>query len=570
MSAKITRISGPVVACDRSELFVMGERVAVGELSLVGEVIRIATEYAFIQVYEDTMELKIGEPVAATGSPILVELGPGLLGTIYDGIQRPLITLQEQSGDFIARGAAADALNRERAWQFIPNQCVDALLSPGAILGTVQETEAINHKILVPPLLSGRLIHLVEEGNYHLSDMIGKLITDKGEEHDLYLYQRWPVRTKRPVRKRLTPDIPLVTGQRIIDTLFPIAKGGTAAMPGGFGTGKTVTQHNLAKWCDADVIVYIGCGERGNEMTGVLTDFPNLIDPTSGCRLIERTVMIVNTSNMPVAAREASIYTGITVAEYFRDQGLNVALIADSTSRWAEALREISGRLEEMPAEDGFPAYLPTRTAEFYERSGKVQTLSGDVGSVTSIGAVSPPGGDFSEPVTLHTQRFVKAFWVLDKMLANARFFPAIHPLDSYSEYAAELGQWWGELSPQWQQDRDQLLKLLMEADKLKGIIRIMGEEGLSDHQRKIVMAERIIKEGFLQQSAFSPKDRYASPEKQALMLQLIMKRLNQMLDDPSPVAEAVNKFALIELIRLKDDLGSDECDKILNWQGGA
>ena len=570
MSAKITKISGPVVACDHSELFAMGERVTVGELALVGEVIRLSAVHAYIQVYEDTMDLKIGEPVASSGAALLVELGPGLLSTIYDGIQRPLMTIKEQSGDLIGRGAAAEALNRNRLWHFAPQHKVGVELQGGATLGTVKETDALVHKILIPPLVSGQLIHIVEEGEYCLEDPVATLRTVNGEEQNLYLYQRWPVRTKRPVRLRMVPDLPLITGQRIIDTLFPIAKGGTAAMPGGFGTGKTVTQHNLAKWCDADVIIYIGCGERGNEMTGVLSDFPNLVDPKTGHPLIERTVMIANTSNMPVAAREASIYTGITIAEYFRDQGLDVALMADSTSRWAEALREISGRLEEMPAEDGFPAYLPTRTAEFYERAGKVRTLNDEVGSVTSIGAVSPPGGDFSEPVTMHTQRFVKAFWVLDKILANARFFPAIHPLESYSEYGAELGSWWSDISIQWQQDRDQLMGLLMEAEKLKGIIRIMGEEGLSDHQRKVVMAERIIKEGFLQQSAFSPKDRYASPEKQALMLQLIMQRLRLMMDDPSPVAQVLEKFCLTDLIRLKDEVGSDETDKILSWQGSS
>lgn len=545
----------------------MGERVTVGELALVGEVIRLTANHAFIQVYEDTMDLKIGEPVVSTGATLSVELGPGLLTTIYDGIQRPLQTIQEQSGDLISRGADAEALNRSRLWRFVPLLSVGADLAPGAILGTVRETETLNHKILLPPLLSGVLVHMVPEGEYNLDDPIARVKSADGKEHNLYLFQRWPVRTKRPVQRRLVPDQPLITGQRVIDTLFPIAKGGTAAMPGGFGTGKTVTQHNLAKWCDADIIIYIGCGERGNEMTGVLSDFPNLVDPKTGHPLIERTVMIANTSNMPVAAREASIYTGITIAEYFRDQGLDVALMADSTSRWAEALREISGRLEEMPAEDGFPAYLPTRTAEFYERAGKVQTLTGDIGSVTSIGAVSPPGGDFSEPVTLHTQRFVKAFWMLDKTLANARFFPAIHPLESYSEYGTELGQWWKDISAQWQHDRDQLMGLLMEADKLKGIIRIMGEEGLSDHQRKVILAERIIKEGFLQQSAFSAKDRYASPEKQALMLQLIMKCIRLMLDDPLPLSVVLDKYNLLNLVRLKDEVSSDECDQILNWQ---
>jgi len=563
VSAQINKISGPVVACDQSNLFTMGERVMVGRLNLVGEIIRLTATQAFIQVYEDTTDLKIGEPVVASGSTLSVELGPGLLTTIYDGIQRPLLSLQELSGDFIGRGISAPALDHKRFWSFKPVVITGDQLSAGCVLGTVQETSTLEHKILLPPNMAGTLIEIANQGDYCLDDSIGRIRLDNGAEQPLFLYHHWPVRIKRPVSQRLVPDRPLVTGQRVIDTLFPIAKGGTAAMPGGFGTGKTVTQHNLAKWCDADVIVYIGCGERGNEMTGVLTDFPQLVDPRTGHTLIERTVMIANTSNMPVAAREASIYTGITIAEYYRDQGLDVALMADSTSRWAEALREISGRLEEMPAEDGFPAYLPTRTAEFYERSGKVETLSQLTGSVTSIGAVSPPGGDFSEPVTLHTQRFVKSYWVLDKTLANARFFPAIHPLESYSEYAKELEQWWSNLSPQWQQNRDQMMKLLMEADQLKGIIRIMGEEGLSDHQRKVILAERVIKEGFLQQSAFSVKDRFASPEKQAYMLQLIMQQIRSMLDSPEPVIEAMQKYQLTELIQLKDEVGSNETEKI-------
>ncbi len=545
----------------------MGERAAVGHVGLVGEVIRLTAEYCYIQVYEDTTNLQAGEPVAPTQTPLMVELGPGLLTTIYDGIQRPLDVLREQSGAFILRGAEAKALSRDRQWLFEPLQEVGADLSGGALLGQVQETSAIVHKILVPPLVCGHLLKIANKGEYRLHEPIALVRKDNGQEQELYLYHHWPVRQKRPVNKRLTPDIPLITGQRIIDTLFPLAKGGTAAMPGGFGTGKTVTQHNLAKWCDADVIVYIGCGERGNEMTGVLSDFPKLADPRTGHPLIERTVMIANTSNMPVSAREASIYTGITIAEYFRDQGLDVALMADSTSRWAEALREISGRLEEMPAEEGFPAYLPTRTAEFYERAGKVQTLAGDSGSVTSIGAISPPGGDFSEPVTLHTQRFVRAYWVLDKALANARFFPAIHPLESYSEYGAELVSWWMQMSTHWQRDREELFNLLMEADELKGIVRIMGEDGLSDHQRRVLLAERVTKEGFLRQSAFNANDRYASPKKQAYLLQVIMQQVRALLGDTGTIEDARERFQLDGLIRLKDEIASDDADGILKWQ---
>lgn len=409
MLAKITRISGPVVNCDHPENFAMGDRVTVGEIGLIGEVIKIVPDHCSIQVYEDTTGLTTGETVTGSGAALSVELGPGLLANIYDGIQRPLQRILEESGDFISRGIDIPALDRNRPWLFEPAQQKGVFLNGGDVLGYVQETDAIRHSILLPPEDCGELVDIADEAEYTLSDPIARIRRKDGQEKDLFLFHHWPVRIKRPTLQRLKPSLPLITGQRMIDTLFPIAKGGTAAMPGGFGTGKTVTQHNLAKWCDADVIVYIGCGERGNEMIGLLTDFPKLMDPRTEHPLIERTVMIANTSNMPVAAREASIYTGITIAEYFRDQGLDVALMADSTSRWAEALREISGRLEEMPAEEGFPAYLPSRTAEFYERAGRMQTLCGKIGSISAIGAISPPGGDFSEPVTMHTQRFVKA-----------------------------------------------------------------------------------------------------------------------------------------------------------------
>jgi len=565
-SPRIVRINGPVVMCDRSEQFSMGDRVAVGHLRLVGEVIRILPAMAVVQVYEETTSLQVGEPVRSSGAPLSVLLGPGLLAAIFDGIQRPLDAIAAKCGDFISRGIEVPALDMERRWPFRPLAEAGNTLAAGSILGEVQENEAIVHRIMLPPsFASGRLLWIAEAGDYRHVDPIGEIDTGQGRQ-PLYLMQRWPVRIRLPVQRRLKPGVPLITGQRTIDTFFSIAKGGTAAMPGGFGTGKTVTQHNLAKWCDADIIVYIGCGERGNEMTGVLNDFPKLVDPRSNHPLIERTVMIANTSNMPVAAREASIYTGITIAEYYRDQGYDVALMADSTSRWAEALREISGRLEEMPAEEGFPAYLPTRTAEFYERAGRVETLAGAVGSVTAIGAVSPPGGDFSEPVTLHTQRFVKAYWALDKGLANARFFPAIDPLASYSEYGADLAQWWRSVDGDWRQHRDELLRLLLEADKLKGIVRIMGEDGLADRQRKILLCDRLIKEGFLQQSAFSEKDRYASPEKQAAMLALFVETIRCILDDIAPAVEIAAKYRLDRLIRLKDAIGSDELEQMRAW----
>lgn len=545
----------------------MGDRVTVGEAGLVGEVIRITPERCFIQVYEETTGLRVREPVTSSGGLLSVELGPGLLTTIYDGIQRPLDLLWEQSGCFIPRGLDVPALNRERPWPFEPAQKTGVMLTGGAIVGYVQETDVIRHKILLPPHEEGELVHIVDKGEYSLSEPVARIRRPDGQEQEIFLFHRWPVRCRRPVAKRLKPSMPLITGQRIIDTLFPIAKGGTAAIPGGFGTGKTVTQHNLAKWCDAEVIVYIGCGERGNEMIGLLTDFPKLRDPRTGHPLIERTVMIANTSNMPVAAREASIYTGITIAEYFRDQGMDVALMADSTSRWAEALREISGRLEEMPAEEGFPAYLPSRTAEFYERAGRIETLAGETGSVSAIGAVSPPGGDFSEPVTLHTQRFVKAYWALDKAMASARFFPAIHPLDSYSEYGDDLAEWWNRLDKQWQSDRDELMHILIEADKLQGIVRIMGEEGLTEAQRRILLAERLIKEGFLQQSAFSPRDSHASAEKQAALLKLIMQTVRFIIANEEPARELAIKLKLDALIRVKDEFSSEETDQIQSWQ---
>jgi len=544
----------------------MGDQVTVGEMHLIGEVIRILPDCCVLQVYEETGGLKIGEPVHSSGAPFSVELGPGLLRMIYDGIQRPLSLLQEQYGDFIGCGAEVPSLDRNKSWLFEPELDAGTEVTGGAVLGRVRETESIEHRILLPPNVHGTLIRIAEKGEYALPDPIGTIRMPAGGEQQIYMHHRWPVRQKRPVQQRLAPGRPLMTGQRLIDTFFPIAKGGTAAIPGGFGTGKTVTQHNLAKWCDADIIVYIGCGERGNEMTGVVTDFPKLIDPVTGNPLIDRTIMIANTSNMPVAAREASIYTGITIAEYFRDQGYDVALMADSTSRWAEALREISGRLEEMPAEEGFPAYLPSRTAEFYERAGNVITLSGHEGSVSAIGAVSPPGGDFSEPVTQHTQRFVKAYWALDKSMANARFFPAINPMESYSEYAHELSGWWRKLDKNWLEHRNQAMNLLQEAEQLKQIVRIMGEEGLPDEQRKVLLADRLIREGFLQQSAFSEKDRYASPEKQALLLALIMRTIAAIQGDDALFSELPARHHTEQIIRLKDEVGSDEVEVLRQW----
>ena len=495
----------------------------VGEEHLIGEIIRLKGDEAVIQVYEDTTGLKAGVPVYGTGSPLSVELGPGLVGAIFDGLQRPLAHLIEQSGPWIDRGGQFTPLDRNRQWNFQPRVSTGQAVAEGQRLGSVQETPLIEHRILVPPGIRGHLAWIAEEGTYRIEDPIARIRTDTGEI-PLTMLTRWPVRQARPGQRRLRPTIPLITGQRVIDALFSLPKGGTAMIPGGFGTGKTITQQNLAKWCEADLIVYIGCGERGNEMTGVLTEFPSLEDPKTGRPLIERTIMVANTSNMPVAAREASMYTGITIAEYFRDMGFHVAVMADSTSRWAEALREISGRLEEMPAEEGFPAYLATRLAEFYERAGRVETLGGAEGSLSVIGAVSPPGGDFSEPVTQHTRRFVRCFWALDRELASARHYPAIHPVDSYSEYASDLAAWWTEQEPDWPTLRAEALDLMQKDRRLQQLVKLVGEDALPDDQKLALFGARLWREAFLQQNAFDPIDRYTPPAKQVAMMKVLQR----------------------------------------------
>jgi V/A-type H+-transporting ATPase subunit A len=506
--------------------------VEVGERRIIGEIVRLEADEAVIQVYEDDTGLKIGASAASTGRPLSALLGPGLIGTIYDGIQRPLESLFKESGAFMAAGSRGEPLDHSRPWSFVPNPVLAEKLArgeqvpapPGLVLGTVKETESISCKIMVPPKTAGskdfgNLTELLPAGDYTCSTVIGR--TDREEE--IPLAQWWPVRVPRPSAERLSPDQPLITGERVIDILFPLSKGGTAAIPGGFGTGKTMTQHAIAKWCDADVIIYIGCGERGNEMTDVLTGFPHLVDPRTGRSLMERTILIANTSNMPVAAREVSIYTGVTLAEFYRDMGYHVAIMADSTSRWAEALRELSGRMEEMPAEEGFPAYLPTRLAEFYERAGRVRTAGGLEGSVTIIGAVSPPGGDFSEPVTQHTKRFIRCFWALDRDLANARHYPAISWTDSYSEYAGEVETWWEQVNPIWAKVRQDTLDLLKKEQRLAEIVRLIGPDALPDDQRLILLAASIIKDGFLQQNSFDEVDMYCVPAKQVRLLELIM-----------------------------------------------
>ena len=559
-------VNGPVVRARSVHGFRMLEVVKVGGAGLIGEVIGLDGNVATIQVYEDSSGLRPGDAVECSGAPFSVELGPGLVTHVIDGIQRPLERLQELAGVFIQRGVAAPRLDRERQWDFTPRLEPGQPVRGGEILGVVPETPLVEHRILVPPGVAGTLTEIRPEGAYTVDATIATVQTETGEVK-LTMCQEWEVRRPRPAAERLAPAAPLLTGQRVIDVFFPIAKGGTAAIPGGFGTGKTVTQHNLAKWCDADLIIYIGCGERGNEMTGVLTAFPELKDPRSGHPLIERTILVANTSNMPVAAREASIYTGVAIAEYFRDMGYHVAVLADSTSRWAEALREISGRLEEMPAEEGFPAYLATRLAEFYERAGRVRTLSGAEGSITIIGAVSPPGGDFSEPVTQHTKRFVRCFWSLDKELASARFFPAINAMESYSEYDRAVADWWGEQSGENLVDlRDRARHYLREDAGLQKIVRLIGEDSLPDEQRMVVMAARLIKEGFLQQNAFDAVDMYALPAKQLKMLKAILRFCDMgmvLVRKGIPAYRLRELRAFGELQRMKETIPNEEAGKI-------
>ena len=522
----ITKISGPLVVADQMEGARMNDVVRVGNFRLIGEIIELHGSRAFIQVYEETAGVAPGEPVVSLNQPLSVVLGPGLIGSIYDGIQRPLNRLQKKVGNFIARGVTAPRLDHEKKWKFIPRAKKGETVQAGDILGDVPETHTIVHRILVPPhIKAGKLTHLVPEGEYTIDDAIATIETPEGKQ-DLTMVQEWAVRKARPYKKRLAPGEPLITGQRVIDTFFPLAKGGTACVPGPFGSGKTVVQHQIAKWADAQVIVYIGCGERGNEMTDVLMEFPKLIDPYSGRPLLERTILIANTSNMPVAAREASIYTGITLAEYYRDMGYHVAVMADSTSRWAEALREMSGRLEEMPGEEGYPAYLGSRLAEFYERGGRVQCLGRDEreGSVSIIGAVSPPGGDLSDPVVQATLRVVKVFWSLDDRLAYERHFPAINWLTSYSLYDAAIEQYVAEkFGEQPIQDRREALAILQQEDELKEIVRLVGMESLSDEQLLILLTARSLREDFLQQNAFHEEDTYASLQKQFRLLQSIL-----------------------------------------------
>ena len=543
MSGRIVKVSGPLVVAEGMEDANMADVVRVGKQQLIGEILNMTGGSASIQVYEETSGLGPGAEVTTTGMPLSVELGPGMLENIYDGIQRPLTEIRDRCGETIARGVQVPALNREKKWAFTPTVKKGDKVSGGDVIGTVQETSAVLHKIMVPPKMAGT-VKEIKSGEFTVEQTVCVLETEKGEEH-LSLMQKWPVRVARPYDRKFTPSKPLMTGQRIIDTMFPLAKGGTAAVPGPFGSGKTVVQHQLAKWSDVDIVVYIGCGERGNEMTDVLMEFPELHDPNTGEPLMKRTVLIANTSDMPVAAREASIYTGITIAEYFRDMGYDVAVIADSTSRWAEALREMSGRLEEMPGEEGYPAYLASRLAQFYERAGCVECLGADErrGSLTAIGAVSPPGGDISEPVSQATLRIVKVFWGLDSALAYKRHFPAINWLTSYSLYADSLSDWFNKnVKPDWYKLRGRLMTILQEESELEEIVKLVGMDALSPSDRLKLEAARSIREDYLHQNAFDEVDTYTSLNKQYLLMELILAFYDKSL-------EALGKGAAIEKI---------------------
>ena len=517
-------INGPVVTIKGETDLSMMEMVYVGKEKLIGEVIGLDKKMTTIQVYEEPTGLKPGEPVYSTGLPMSVTLGPGIIGNIFDGIERPLPAIEKKFGAFIGKGAQFSPLDTEKKYKVTLKVKVGDTLSGGDIYAECPETPVITHKIMLSPLLSGTVTEVMPDGKYTVNDTVAKIKDKKGNETELTLLQKWPIRNPRPIKKRLPATKPLVTGQRVIDTVFPVAKGGAAAIPGGFGTGKTMTQHQLAKWCDADIIIYVGCGERGNEMTQVLTEFSDITDPKTGRPLLDRTMLIANTSNMPVAAREASIYTGITIAEYYRDMGYDTALMADSTSRWAEALREISGRLEEMPADEGFPAYLPSRLSEFYERSGYTENLNGTEGSITLIGAVSPQGSDFSEPVTQNTKRFTRCFWALDKSLAYARHYPAINWTLSYSEYTGDLANWYRDnVSPDFMKYREELCSLLLEENSLMEIVKLIGADVLPDDQKLVIEIARVIRVGFLQQNAFHADDTFVPLEKQFKMMHVIL-----------------------------------------------
>jgi V/A-type H+/Na+-transporting ATPase subunit A len=566
---KIVWVSGPAVRADGMSSTKMYETIEVGESKLIGEVLRLTGDTAFIQVYESTSGLRPGEPVVGTGQPLSVLLGPGIIGKIYDGIQRPLKEIAQKSGAFIGRGVATTPVDMKKKYKFKPSLKKGDDISAGSILGTVEETPLLTHSILVPPDHQGGIItDIVSEGDYDIEHVIA--ITEKdGNKTQLKMYHKWPVRRPRPYTERYDPSVPLITGQRVIDTYFPIAKGGTGAIPGGFGTGKTVTLHQIAKWADSKVVVYIGCGERGNEMTEVLVEFPHLIDPRSGRPLMERTVLVANTSNMPVAAREASIYTGVTMAEYYRDMGYDVVLVADSTSRWAEALREMSGRLEEMPAEEGYPSYLASRLAEFYERAGRVRALGSPerAGSVTLVGAVSPSGADFTEPVTTHTIRFIKTFWALDTRLAYSRHYPSINWMNSYSGYLEDVSKWWKQnISAEWYDLRAESYHILQREDTLKEIVRLLGPEALPDEEKLVLEVARMIKIGILQQNSFDKVDTYCSPEKQLKLVRLLVKfykEAQKALKEGASLADIRAMPVITSLLKAKFEIPDDQVAKL-------
>ena len=567
---KIVWVSGPAVKADGMSSAKMYETVEVGDAKLIGEVIRLTGDVAFIQVYESTSGLKPGEEVIGTGQPLSVLLGPGIIGRIYDGIQRPLDEIAEKSGAFIGRGITTSPVDMKNKYRFNPSVKKDDAIFGGSVLGTVEETPLLTHKILVPPNYPELTISdIVKEGEYDLEHVIGQASSKNGDKIQLKMYHKWPVRKPRPYAERYDPTVPLVTGQRIIDTYFPIAKGGTGAIPGGFGTGKTVTLHQIAKWADSKVVVYIGCGERGNEMTEVLVEFPHLIDPRSQRPLMERTVLVANTSNMPVAAREASIYTGVTMAEYYRDMGYDVVLVADSTSRWAEALREMSGRLEEMPAEEGYPSYLASRLAEFYERAGRIRALGSPdrSGSVTLVGAVSPSGADFTEPVTTHTIRFIKTFWALDTRLAYSRHYPSINWMQSYSGYLEDISKWWKEnVSPDWYDLRAESYHILQREDTLKEIVRLLGPEALPDEEKLVLEVARMLKIGILQQNSFDKVDTYCGPAKQLKLVRLMVKfykEAQKALKEGKSLADIRALPIITTLLKAKFEVTDEEVSKL-------
>ncbi len=561
----ISGINGPVITLEGDPGFQMNEMVYVGKENLVGEVIGLASDRTTIQVYEETSGIRPGELVYGTGAPVSVTLAPGILNNIFDGIERPLSEIAKSGGAYISRGVHVDSLDTEKKWSVHMLAKKDSQLLPGSIIAEVQETRAIVHKVMIPPSMEGTVLNVVSDGDYTINDPLLTLLLPDGTKKEVTMTQKWPIRIPRPTAQRFPAAQPLITGQRILDTLFPLAKGGTAAVPGGFGTGKTMTQHQIAKWSDADIIIYIGCGERGNEMTQVLEEFSELIDPKSGNPLMDRTALIANTSNMPVAAREASLYSGLTLAEYYRDMGYHVAIMADSTSRWAEALRELSGRLEEMPAEEGFPAYLASRLSAFYERAGMMQNLNGTEGSVSIIGAVSPQGGDFSEPVTQNTKRFVRCFWGLDKSLAYARHFPAINWLTSYSEYLSALSPWYANyVDKRFMDCRSQIMSLLTQESSLMEIVKLIGADVLPDDQKLILEIARVIRVGFLQQNAFHKDDTCVPLEKQFRMMDIILylyQKSRELISMGMPMSVLKEDTIFDQITTIKYDIPNDRLD---------